>query len=147
MTNEQRLEKLERELLRAKRQNRWLLVWAILTLALIVVWVWSTHKPGSETALSQDAGAGLNIIRANAFILEDRNSKPIAKLFTDKGGSGLILCNESGKPRVGLGILNDGPSVGLYDENDKLRVILTAGKTGPGLALYDENGEVCWSAP
>jgi hypothetical protein len=67
MTTEERLEKLERELARAKRRNRWLLAGLSLCLgALVVVWALGSNTPG-RYALSGAGGV--------AYVLDTKTSR------------------------------------------------------------------------
>ncbi len=119
MTIEDRLEKLEKELSRAKGRNRWLLVSLCLGIGLLAGVCWS------GAASTQPARAALKVVRANEFILEDENGKNRAQLGVDKNGSVLSLYGENGKKRAELGVV----------------------KAGAGLVLADEKGKVLWSAP
>jgi hypothetical protein len=136
MTIEERLEKLERELSRAKFRNRWLLAGVGLAVGIgLVAWAF-----GPTAALAQSTRAALTEVRANSFILEDENGKVRAMLITTKDGPRLSLLDENGKPRAGLGVSKDGPSLSLYDENGKDRAGMAMTKDGPKLGLFDENG-------
>jgi len=168
MTIEERLEKLEKELIRGRRFNRWLLAGlGLVIVAWIVGWAF---RPGRE-------------VSARRFILEDNNGKLRATLQLDKdgprlrlydengktcadlGGSedgpglilnhgnnittltvgedmmGLILANTNANPRASLLVGKDGPEFRLYDENGKTRAVLVVTKDGPILGLYDKNGK------
>ncbi len=96
MTTEERLEKLERELTRAKRDNRRMIVVGVGivlgALALLVV----RGSPVS-VARAQEA-ADKTVIRAHEF----------------------LLVNEQGKTRAVLGVVKDGAALELFDEQDKL---------------------------
>jgi hypothetical protein len=137
MTTEERLEKLERELARANRRNRWLLASVVLAIVgLSLAWTWPKTI---AIALAQGAEAAPKVIRANEFILEDVNRKPRAGLAVDKDGANLSLYDENGEPRASLGATKDGAKLSLYDENGKGGVMLGATKDGADLSLYDEN--------
>ena len=138
MNTEERLEKLERELARAKRFNRWL--FAILFLAggayLLV-----TFFAGAN-ATAQEAAAVLKEVRANRFVLVDEKGKNRAALTAFKDGPGLALYDENDRPRAALTALKDGPGLTLYDEKGNTRAELMIGKNGPMLRLFDETGKV-----
>ena len=139
MTTEERLEKLEKELARAKRRNRWLLRGAGLCLGLgLLAWAF-----GAEVALAQPAGAAPKRVSANMFVVVDENGKRRAKLSVSKGGPSLILFDENGKGRAALTVVKDRPGLILRDPNGKIRATLVVLKTGPRLGLLDENGEFC----
>ena len=145
MTTEERLEKLERELARANRHNRWLLAGVVLAIVgLSLAWTWT-----KTTAIAQAQGLGTTtkVIRANEFILEDENHKPRASLGATKDGAKLSLYDKNGKGGVMLGATKDGANLSLYDENRKARGMLSVNKGGAGLRLCGPDGETLWSAP
>ena len=120
---------------------------------------------GRETASAQPAGDLLKEVRANRFVLVDKNGTPRAWMgmvmgmpklsLDDENGtpravlamSRLNLLDMNGKTRIVLGVSKNGPVVGLSDENSKPRARLIASKNGPMLDLYDKNGKPIWSAP
>jgi len=123
MTTEERLEKLERELTRANRCNRWLLAGVVLAAGLLALaWTWT-----QSTAVAQAQGAETapKVIRANKLVIED----------------------EKGKIRVILSVNKDGASLALDDENGKTRASLNVYKDRPSLTLSDADGKALWSAP
>jgi len=111
------------------------------------------------------------VIRANQFVLEDENGKtraaldvakdgvpglylyddtgtPRIMLGVSKGGSVLALCDKNGKTIISLTVSNDGSSLRLSDDNGKTRAVLDMGNDGvPGLALLYANGVRMWSKP
>lgn len=117
MTTDERLDKLEKELARAKRRNRRLL--AVVGLAMgVVALVWIVGLVGGKApvrtfsdALRESSAAG-TVIRANQFVLEDQN----------------------GKSRAGLGVAEGSAGLVLTDEDGHLCASLVAGKGGPELA-------------
>lgn len=146
MTTEERLEKLECELARAKRGNRRMfLAGTGLLLGLFALLMASWSMTG--VAQGQEEQPDKKVIRANVFILEDQNGKLCAVLAVDKAGPALVLYDQNGKPRVGLTAFKGGPALILRDENGKPRAGLTVPKIGPSLILYDKNGKPIWSAP
>ena len=123
MDTEERLEKLERELARAKR--------LVAVLALIAVGL-------SLSCVLPRTGA--KSIHANQFVLEDEHGTPRAGLRMGKDGPGLILLDENGNRRAELCALKGASALTLFDENEKMRVGLTVDKDGSALVLCDENG-------
>ena len=69
--------------------------------------------------------SGVKEIRANRFILEDKDGNKRAELSMEK----------------------DGPYLHLFGENDKVCLGLTVGKDGPDLQLFDKNSRPIWRAP
>jgi hypothetical protein len=143
MDTEERLAKLEQELLAEKRRTRWLLA----VVGLGVVGVGLTWALATITSTAQGASTGPKVSRATQFILEDETGKARARLVVDKDGPGLALYDETGQIRAGLAVDKDGPRLALGDETGKARAGLTVSKDGPRLALSDETGKVIWSQP
>jgi hypothetical protein len=139
MITEERLEKLEQELARVNRRNRWLLT--VVVLAIVGLSLASTWTKTTAIAQAQGAEAAPKVIRANKVILEDENGKPRAELSVDKDGPALRLFDENGKGCAGLSIYKDTPSLFLRDKKDQLRADLALSKNGPTLNLFDENGK------
>ncbi len=81
MTTEERLERLEMEVARGRRANRWLL--AVLGAVLVAVVLAWAFVPG--IARTQGAKGAPKEVRASKFVVEDENGKERATL--DKGGS------------------------------------------------------------
>ncbi len=160
MTTDERLEKLERELSRARTRFRWLVVGAGLCVMSVAVF-YAYGQYGTES-LPRAAEASKEI-RANNFVLEDANGKPRASLGMDEdgvvlrmryenGNIGAALClhedkmvlslaDNSGKPRAVLGVTKKMPLLCLYDEREEPRATLAVLADGPHLALRDEKGK------
>ena len=156
MTTEERLEKLERDLLGAKRRNRWLLAAVCVGGGLCVV-AWMGM--GCESKVRAPG----TTIRARVFILEDENGKTRGglavvndlvslSLYDDKGntraavsankdGSAVALHDEEGERRAALGVTKGGPQLTLWDEKGKYGAWVRVDNDGSWLGLYDENGE------
>ena len=80
MTTEERLEKLERELARAKRRNRWLLAGLGLCLgALVVVWALSRNTQGRYAVATLGT--------EGAFVLDTRTGQLWARGSSARGSS------------------------------------------------------------
>jgi hypothetical protein len=159
MTTDERLEKLERELSRARTRFRWSIVGAgLCIISGAVIYAYGQYKTG---VLPRAAEAGKEI-RANSFVLEDANGKPRASLGMDEdglelrlkygnGNIGAALClhddkmvlslsDNNGKPRAVLGVTQNVPLLCLYDEKEEPRATLTVLADGPHLVLRDEKG-------
>ena len=90
MTTDERMEKMEGQLVRVRWFNRCLIACIVLSLG-----VWFILKTfGLETAWAK---SGAKEIRANSFVLEDENGKPRALLGVNKDGTGLLLYDENAK--------------------------------------------------
>jgi hypothetical protein len=158
MTTEERLEKLELELRRAKGRFRWLL--AVAGLCLVsVVFVYSLGRARMTAHASESAPKE---VRATNFVLEDGKGKTRASLGMDEdglelrlkygnGNIGAALClhdekvvlslsDDNGKPRAVLGLAQKMPLLCLYDEKEVPRATLAVLADGPHLVLRDEKG-------
>lgn len=130
MTIDERIEKMERQLVLVRWVSCGLIVGVVLCLA---AWFFSETR-GEKMDTKH--------IRAKSFVLEDDNGKLRAMLADIKDiGTMLTLMDENGKLRAGLGVLKDGLSLVLYDENEKSRVSMAVNEDGPALSLSDENGK------
>ena len=160
MTTDERLEKLERELSRARTRFRWLVVGAGLCVqSVAVIYAIGQYQ---TTFLPRATEAGKEI-RANNFVLEDANGQPRASLGMDEdglvlrmryenGNIGAALClhdekavlslsDNNGKPRAVLGLAKKMPLLCLYDEREEPRATLALLADGPHLVLRDEKGK------
>lgn len=136
MTTEERLEKLEKELMRRRRFNCWLLAGLGL---VIVAWIvgWAL-RPRTATALPTEAAA--REVRARRFIIEDENGKTRAMLGVFKDGSEMQLSDENGNPRIVLIASTDETEIQLLKANGKTGAWLNASNRVSLLQLNDENG-------
>lgn len=78
MDIEVRLERLERELARAKRRNRHILVFALVAAGVAVVAAAWIATPGK--VLAENGAKAPTVVRASEFILEDADGKVRARL-------------------------------------------------------------------
>ena len=83
MTTEERLEKLEQELARANRRNRWLM--AVVVLAVVGAWIGLDMYADHSRRPSPGSRHLPKVIRANEFILEDVDGKTRAGLACGQG--------------------------------------------------------------
>jgi len=163
MTTDERLAKLERELLRARTRFRWLVVGAGLCfMSVAVIYAFGQYRTTFIPRAPRTTEASKEL-RANSFVLEDANGKPRASLGMDEdgvelrlryenGNIGAALClhdekmvlslaDNSGKPRAVLGVTKNMPLLCLYDEKEEPRATLAVLADGPHLVLRDEKGK------
>jgi len=57
----------------------------------------------------------------------------------DGGGSGILVADEEGRPRIGLGMDEGVPSVAMTDENGKKILAMGGDEKGYGFVVMDEN--------
>ncbi len=137
MTTEERLERLERELTLAKRNNRWLLAAAgivVLMLVLARTFSWTEN-----TAQAQGKGSKPKVVAANEFVLEDEMGRRRAVLEAHKGRALLAMMDENGKIRISLDALNSEPGLSLFGEEFDVRAMFGIQEKDPGLVLWDES--------
>lgn len=132
MTTEERVAKLEKELARAKRRTRVMLVAAVMTAAGMF--------------LLGAGGEGVQqVVRAERFELVDANGTVRAALGSDSAGRpGLWQYDQNGTTRALLCLGDSGqPGLRLYDQNGTTRASLRLGDSGqPGLGLLDQNESI-----
>jgi len=130
MTTEERLEKLEEDLIRSKRHNRLLLMAAVSIVSAVFL-------------LGASGDVIHDVIRTKELLLVDVNGNTRAMLNLADGQPGLSLFDETGKERAALALLRSGqPMLSLYDRANVLRAVLDLDDSGqPGLSLNDENSK------
>ncbi len=161
MTTEERLETLERELIRAKRRDRWLLV----GIGLAVMGGFLGWTGTAVTAHGQAPAQAQKEIRANAFILEDDKGQvrarlhllfsgrrlPSLELLDEKGevgvrlsmfGPALVLSGANSESRAVLSVLGDITMLNLVDASGNVRTELSVFNAGSSLKLSDAKGKV-----
>jgi len=162
MTIEERLDKLELKLARARFINRMLGVIGIG--AFLVMWLFA-----SGTLITQDKV--MDEVRSKQFTLVDENGINRGGLAVHENGADLTLRDENGNhcaildvwwdghtkltlydksgiPRNGLHVFKDGqPGLVLSNEKGESRVELLVGKDGAYMTLFEKNGSLKWEAP
>ena len=142
MPIEERLEKLERQLTRTKRQNRCLLLALVLVGTMVVA---CGGSGGGDSVTESDSAT--DTVQAREFVVVDEQGTRHALLHVDQDGPGLVLFDENSNPRVGLAVLKGGTALILSDENGKPRAGMVLPENGPMFGLHDTEGKLFWSAP
>jgi len=127
MSTDERIEKIERQLVRMRWFNRCLIICIFLSLVI-----------GLTFLLVRSS---VKEIRANSFIIEDENGKQRALFGVRLGGPCLVLMDEYGKPNAHLVALKDSCTLSLSDDNNEACIVMGVYKHGPSLTLADENGK------
>lgn len=134
MTTEERLEFLERELARAKRRGRVLVVAAVVLLAFFC------HVDVIGTAEAKDPAktAAPREIKASAFTVVDKNGVARASMGIENDVPVLSLRDGMGVPRISLQVKDAGPGISLNDASGMSRasIIFTS-----GVSMFDFSGE------
>jgi len=135
VTTEERIEKLERELmatnaalLETKATKRKHLQASLVLALMVAILFFTCNLPIQE------------IVRARKFVLVDGQGKNCAVLAMATNGPGLTMFNENDKATIRLGMDKEGPSLRLFDTNNVRRIQLNIATDGPLLALFDVNG-------
>lgn len=81
----------------------------------------------------KDHGTGIRIF--------NKNGKRVLGIgvTSDERGNGILIADEEGRARFGLGMDMGVPSLALADENGKKVIALGGDKNGYGLVVMDEN--------
>ncbi len=137
MTLDERLDRLERDLERARRRFRWS---AIVTgVAVVGLAAWLLAGPKGYAATEKMRGT-LEEVRTRRLVIEDEAGKVRAGLYVTKDGAALGLYDEAGKGRALMGVAKDGAALGLFDEAGRGRAGIEVTNDGAALALCDEAG-------
>ena len=136
MTTEERLEKLEKELARAERRNRWLLAGAAFVIIVGVGLCGNAFRVNE--AMAQPVSGAVKEVRAKNFVLVDQSDRVRAELRMTEDQPGLALFDERGKARAVLSMLENRPALALVDDQGNTRVVLNVEENQSGLALYKE---------
>ncbi len=141
LTFEERLERLERRNTSLENQNRWLKRAGMLAVVAL-----------GTAMLIVPAGAQqaekVGTIKTREIVLVDETGKPRLELGVDKNGAGLEIKDEQGKTRVVVGEgtipgldANPGAGIWVFDDKERPRVGVGVGKDGVGLVVLDEKGK------
>ncbi len=136
MTTEERLEVLEKELVRTGSRARWSLVGTALVIVVGVVLCITAYGPSKAGSV----GGAEREVRAGKFTLVTQDGMAQAVLHVTEDGPLLGLYDAQGKVRIGLTVTEAGPMLRLQDSRGNVRVSLAATTTGQGLGVYDDRG-------
>lgn len=145
MTTEERIEKLEAELIEtktgltaAKRLTRRLMAGAGVVMGMFALFVAVRAITGVAQSQTGDSN---KIITAKEFRVVDDQGKKRAVLAMAKDGPHLDLCDENGRSRAVLSTSKYEPGLTLYDKTGKRSAELKAPGGGAGLILSGEYGQ------
>lgn len=81
----------------------------------------------------KEKGTGMSIL--------NREGKSVIGIGTtaDEGGSGIMVSDKKGRPRIGLGLDEGIPSVALVNEKGKKFLAMGGNEKGYGFIIMDEN--------
>ena len=149
-TLQQRVERIE-------KQNRCLKsCMAVLLLSLLALAVMGAKAGPNDGHFRQIIAEGITIVDgagqehiligfrkesgAGIRILNKAGKRVLGIGITaDEGGSGILVADKEGRPRIGLGMDEGVPSVAFTDENGKKIVAMGGDEKGYGLVIMDEN--------
>jgi hypothetical protein len=82
---------------------------------------------------AKDEGTGIKILnKAGKRVLS-------IGIAADEGGSGILVADKEGMPRIGLGMDEGLPSIAVVNEKGKKIMAMGGGESGYGLVVMDEN--------
>jgi hypothetical protein len=82
---------------------------------------------------SKEKGTGIRILnKAGKRVLG-------IGITADEGGSGILLADKEGRPRIGVGMDEGLPSVAMTDENGKKLIAMGGDGTGYGFVVMDKS--------
>ena len=167
MTNEQRFERLERELELARRRSRHWILGLGLGAGLLVLPTISAGLTGAAPGRATAMQNGDKIVRANEFVLEDDQGRvrarltvsgPTAELIlfdengllgaaleADQGNSALFLTHPHKAGAIRMQVVGDRASMTLSGggaEQPSARADLTVASKSAALSLHDDSGRV-----
>ena len=128
MTMEERIDRLEEEVVRYRRLLGVAGLAGFIIIACAVVSVSLRPTP-------VEAQTGLTADKAGA--------PPPEEIRTPRS----IIVDKDGRERAMLTALKEGPGLWLLDENASPRAMLATTREGPMLVLSDEKGKAVWKAP
>ena len=149
MTLEERIEKLEATLRRTRR-----VLACVVVVLLVGALGWAALESASPARAQEADDKPLevrirpprNVVRANAFILEDENGVARARFDVQKqkgqkGGRVVLRLNgPNGRTRVALNASESVVALGMVDAKGKLRAALAVTEHGSSMNLADANG-------
>ncbi len=132
MTLEERLEKMEKELVRQKRRMSWLIGEVLALMGGLIVFV------AAKTAVPQ-----LNVkeLHAKRIALEDDHGAVRVSLTGDSEMPGMWLLDDQGEARVGLCVDQNGPRISLSAGKNLPSALVSADENTSGLSLWDGKEE------
>ena len=150
VTLSERVDKIE-------KQNRRLKSYLALLVLSLLAFVLMGAKAGlhdarfhriivEEITIVDDAGHEIILIGSRKGqgigmrILNKAGKKILGiGISADDGGSGILISDKEGRPRIGLGMDKGVPSIAMTDENGKKILAMGGDAKGYGLVVMDEN--------
>jgi hypothetical protein len=164
MTPEQRIDELERQNRRFRRNGVAVVVTVVVALVVCVgllatscAGAKSTPKPGvvtgSEFRLVDSSGI------TRAVLNMEKNGQPVLRFLGEEGefraavglefyGPFLFFTRGNGRPGMSMGVSDNGPAMAFGDSAGHPRIMLMVDSTGaPQIVLRDTTGHTVWTAP
>lgn len=163
MTQEQRIDELERQNRRFKRTGMAATVTVVGALA-VCVGLLATSRAGAQNVPKPAVVTGsefrlVDSSGVNRAILAMENGHPLLRFLDERGkyrasvglqdyGPSLFFARNNGRPGTSIGVGPNGPAMAFGDSTGNLRILLTVDSTGaPKIMLRDTTGHLAWSAP
>ncbi len=146
----QRIEKVEKQNRRFK-QSIVFLTCCLLALILMGAKIGMRdghfrHITAEKITIANDAGQELITIgmtgdQATGIRIFNTDGKRIIGLGIsgDQKGSGILIADQTGTPRLGLGMDSDVPSLAITDKKGKKTIGIGGDENGYGLVIMDQN--------
>jgi hypothetical protein len=150
-------ETLQERMVDIEKQNRWLKgCMVVLALSVLAIAVMGAKTGSGDGHFRQITAEGLTIVdgagqeliligfRENAGagirILNKAGKRVLGIGITaDEGGSGILVADKDGRPRVGLGMDEGVPSLVMINEKGKKTIGMGGDERGYGLVIMDDN--------
>ena len=132
---------LAERLNKAERQSRWL-KYTLLIMAPLLLYVFIGQQLPEQLVQRE------SLVAADRMQLFDESGNTRLYMRVYSGVPVVQLIDESGKPRLSLGLrYDDSPFISLSDVNGQTRAMLQVGEDDkPALKLFDESGKPSFTA-
>jgi hypothetical protein len=158
MNPEERVERLEQELVRTRSRNRWLIAALLLVSAGAIAGLGRQPKvPEGVRAKSFGLVDRVGKVRASLevndenctrFSLSDESMLPRFMMMVGADKTHLAMPDKNGKTVMNMMVNDDGePNLWMADKYGKTRLMMYLSEDKPRLVTQDENANVTWKAP
>ena len=145
----ERIEKIEKQ---NRRLKSYMVVFVLSLLALAAMGAKAGTQDGHFRQIIAEGicivdGAGQELILIGFAKDEGTGIKILNKtgkrvmsigIAADEGGSGILVADKEGRPRIGLGMEGELPSIAVVNEKGKKIMAIGGDESGYGLVIMDE---------
>ena len=147
---QERLERVEKQ---NQRMKTYMILLSITFLALAAIGAKEATQDGhfrqitaEKLTIVDEAGQqliliGFDKVEGTGIRILNRAGKQVVDIGTsaDEGGSGIMVSDKVGRPRIGLGLDEGVPSVALVNDKGKKFLAMGGDERGYGFVIMDEN--------